>query len=188
MKKVDYTKCKNVQDHYDTSIKELSKNYVPEYISYLMHIRDYMKTCNSYRELGTNQGASASAALLESPKLIQLIDISFDRFNISKPYFEKYCLEKGTRFEMIEANSLTVKEVLEVTDFLLIDSVHKYKHVLAELELYAPFTEKYIMIHDTVGFPEVGKAVSEFVHNTQEWDISYHYDHEKAGYTVLERI
>lgn len=187
MKQVKYTDCMSVEDHYKTSIDKLSDKYVSEYIKYLPHIREYMKRCNSYRELGTNQGASASAAILEIPEFIQLIDVSFSKFAPFEHYFKIFAEKNNIKFDMIEENSLSTK-VNESTEFLLIDSVHKYNHVLSELKKYSILTEKYIMIHDTVGFPEVGRAVNDFLQFDNTWRTNYHYNHPKAGYTVLEKI
>jgi hypothetical protein len=187
MYQVNYNDCKTVQDHYLKSVDELAKGYVKEYVQYLPHIREYMQNCDSYRELGTNQGASASAVFLENPKFVELIDKSFSRFNPSKKYFETYAKENEIEFNTVESSSLDVK-ISRKTDFLLVDSVHKYNHVIQELNLYSPFVNKFIMIHDTVGFPEVGKAVNNFVADSTIWKIDYHLDHPKAGYTVLKKI
>jgi len=186
MYQVNYNTCNNIEEHYNTSLIELAKGYVPEYVKYLPHIREYMQECNSYRELGTNQGASASAVVLENVPFVQLIDKSFSRFRPWKHYFDSYAEANNIVLNLVESSSLEVN-VTRDTDFLFVDSVHKYNHVLEELRLYSPFVNKYIMIHDTVGYPGVGKAVDDFVSKTIEWKLSFHYDHPKAGYTVLEK-
>ncbi len=187
MYQVNYQECKTVQDHYSKSLKELANGYVEEYVQYLPHIREYMQTCSSYRELGTNQGASASAVFLENPKFVEIIDKSFFRFNPSKKYFDTYAKENDIEFSLIELSSLDVT-ISRNTDFLFVDSVHKYNHVIQELNLYSPFVNNFIMIHDTVGFPQVGKAVNKFVSNSTTWKIDYHFNHLQAGYTVLTKI
>lgn len=186
MYQVNYSQCQNITDHYETSLNQLAQGYVPEYVKYLPHIREYMKECNSYRELGTNQGASAAAVLLEKVPFVQLIDKSFSRLNPSKHYFEAYAKENNIELNLVESSSLEVN-ITRNTDFLFVDSVHKYNHVTKELNIYSPFVNKYIMIHDTVGYPGVGQAVVDFLKNTTEWKQCFHYNHPKAGYTVLEK-
>ena len=73
------------------------------------------------------------------------------------------------------------------TDFILIDSVHKYKHVSAEIKLYEPLTKKYMMFHDTFGFPGVGQAVKDFLNTSANWKL-IEEQQETPGYMVLERI
>ena len=186
MYQVNYENCTNLKEFFKESMSQLADGYVEEYPTYLLKIQDYMKQCESYRELGTNQGASASAVMLTNPKYVELIDKSFSRFNPSKHLFDQYANDNNIGFMLHEESSVSVKTDIK-TDFLLVDSVHKYKHVKKEIELYEPLTTKFILFHDTVGFPGVGKAVQEFVNSNKDWELHFHLDHPQAGYTVTKR-
>jgi hypothetical protein len=186
MRQVDYSQCSNLNEMAEQTIKGLSQIYDDAFPEYLRKMPEYLKTCLSYRELGTNQGGSASIALLSNLKYYELIDKGFSRYRAQQPVIDSYLKTKDIKIVMHEASSLEV--ITDVTtDFLLVDSVHKYKHVKKEIQIYAPLTSKYIMFHDTHGIPEVYTAVKEFLEITTEWKEIEHYA-KGAGYTVLERI
>lgn len=186
MKQVDYSNCKKLEEFQHTTLKELSKLYSYEYVEYLRVMPKYLSICKSYRELGTNQGGSASTALLQELDYYEFIDKTFKKFNKYKELFDNFINEKKLQCVMRETGSLQVITNIK-TDFLLIDSVHKFKHVLKEIEKYAPLTSKYIMFHDTNGIPEVYDAVQYFLQKTKNWVEIEHYN-IAAGYTVIERI
>lgn len=187
MRKVNYSNCKNVEELYHTSMCQLANLYTSDYSSYLPHIRELLKSCKSYRELGTNQGASVSSAILSNPEYIELIDINFKNYAPQQPIIELYAKKHNIEIIMHEQSSLNVTTSIK-TEFLFVDSVHKYDHVKKEIKLYEPLTTKYIMFHDTVGFPGVGKAVTEFLENTLEWKLYFHLDSKTAGYTIIEKV
>lgn len=187
MLKVDYSDCNTVEELYHTSMYQLAKLYTPDYPSYLPHIRELLKSCKTYRELGTNQGASVSSIILSKPEYIELVDINFKNYAPQQSIVESYAKEHSIEIVMHEQSSLTVNTDIK-TEFLFVDSVHKYAHVKEEIKLYEPLTTKYIMFHDTVGFPGVGKAVTEFLESTTEWKLYFHLDSKTAGYTIIEKI
>lgn len=186
MRKVDYSSCKTVQELSDTTLNGLSEVYDPDFVSYLKAFPKYLSECKTYRELGTNQGGSFGVALLNKLEYYELIDKSFKNFNPIKHIFEKYADENKITIKYHESSSLDVQTNV-YTDFLLVDSVHRYKHILAELEIYSPLTKKYIMFHDTAGIPEVGMAVYAFVTNNTDWEI-VEKNSVSAGFMVLKRI
>jgi hypothetical protein len=186
MRQVNYTTCTTLKELAEQTVQGLSEVYDYEFPEYLRKMPSYLKDCESYRELGTNQGGSASIALLENLKYYEFIDKGFKNYRPQKPILDSYVEDKDIQIVMHEMSSLAVETDVS-TDFLLVDSVHKYKHVKQEIAIYAPLTTKYIMFHDTHGIPEVYVAVKEFLDSTREWKEIEHYAHG-AGYTVLERI
>lgn len=186
MRQVNYSQCSNLNEMAEQTIKGLSQIYDDAFPEYLRKMPLYLKTCVSYRELGTNQGGSASIALLANLKYYELIDKGFGRYRTQQPLIADYLKNKDIQLVMHEESSLEVITNI-TTDFLLVDSVHKYKHVKKEIQIYAPLTSKYIMFHDTYGIPEVYTAIKEFLEITIEWKEVEHYA-KGAGYTVLERI
>ena len=66
--------------HYEIR-KQQEEAHGADYCAIHDAIFKYMKDCNSYMELGINQGGTASAALLCNPKEIYLIDIDLTKYN-----------------------------------------------------------------------------------------------------------
>jgi len=184
VKSVNYNNCESLSEFSEMTLQGLTNLYSSDFVENLKALPYYLKSCKSYRELGTNQGGSASIALLQNLTYIELIDKSFSKFNIKKYLFDDYANDKNIKLIYHEMSSLDV-QTNKKTDFLLVDSVHKYKHVTAELNLYAPLTRKFIMFHDTNMLP-VYQAVKDFLNQTKEWKLAFYSD--SAGYTVLERI
>jgi len=186
MKQIDYTDCKNLEEFKQKTIDGLAKVYSEEYVEYLKAMPKYLSFCNSYRELGTNQGGSASVALLQNLNYYEFIDKSFKKFTNNKEIFDTFIAVNNLKCVFREQGSLQVITDIK-TDFLLVDSVHKFKHVVREIDLFAPLTSKFMMFHDTNGIPEVYNAVQDFLNRTNDWVEIEHYN-VAAGYTVLKRI
>lgn len=186
MQYVNYSNCKNLEEIATSTLLGLSEAYWYEYPEYIRRLSYFLKHCDSYRELGTNQGGSASVALLEKLKYYELIDKSFNRFNSIKSHFDEYQTKNNIEICYREISSLEVKTDI-ITDFILIDSVHTYNHVTKEIKLYEPLTKKYIMFHDTVGFPRVGQAVRDFLNQTKNWKL-IEEQLVTPGYMVIERV
>jgi len=183
MKKVDYSDCDNLFQFASQTKIQLSNLYSDFFIENLNVLPKYLKECVSYRELGTNQGGSASIALLQNLPYYELIDKSFSRFNNKKYLFDEYAEKNNIKIIYHETRSLHVETDVK-TDFLLVDSIHKYNHVKMEIKKYEPLTNKFIMFHDT-NMPPVYQAVTEFVNSSESWVIDYHSD--KEGFTVLQK-
>lgn len=185
MQSVDYRQCKNLEEVASTTVSGLATVYWDQFPEYIRRLPNFLKKCKSYRELGTNQGGSASVALLENLDYYELVDKSFRNFNPIKKHFDDYSKKNNIEICYHEMSSLEVETDVE-TDFILIDSVHKYKHVSAEIKLYEPLTKKYMMFHDTFGFPRVGQAVRDFLEENKNWKL-IEEQNETPGYMVLER-
>lgn len=185
MQQVDYSSCSNLHDVAEKTLTGLSEVYHNAFPEYIRQIPKFLNNCDSYRELGTNQGGSASVALLENLTYYELVDKSFKNFNPIKRHVSDYCEKNKIEIVYHEMSSLDVKTDI-MTDFILIDSVHKYKHVSAEIKLYEPLTKKYMMFHDTFGFPGVGQAVKDFLNSNANWKL-IEEQQETPGYMVLKR-
>ena len=186
MQQVDYSLCTNLHDIAEKTITGLSQVYHNAFPEYIRQLPKFLKNCNSYRELGTNQGGSASVAILQNLRYYELVDKSFKNFNPIKSHVDDYCAKNSIEIVYHEMSSLDVKTDIK-TDFILIDSVHKYKHVSAEIKLYESMTKKYMMFHDTFGFPAVGQAVKDFLKINNNWKLIEEQT-ETPGYMVLERV
>jgi cephalosporin hydroxylase len=185
MRLIDYSNCQDLNSFVDKTLTGLSKIYWLEYPKYIRQLDKFLNDCSSYRELGTNQGGSAAFALTKKLKYYELIDLSFKNFNPHKIHFDKYCKDNNLSIIYHEISSLELKTNIK-TDFLLIDSVHKFKHVIQEIKIYEPLTNKYIMFHDTVHCKGVKKAIATFLKENSNW---YIVDQQLVtpGYIVIKR-
>ena len=59
-------------------------------------------------------------------------------------------------FEFILGNSLEVD--IEETDFLFLDTHHRYGQLKAELALHAKKVRKYLLFHDTQSYRTIGES------------------------------
>lgn len=154
-------------------------------------IQKYMKDCNSYMELGTHQGGTASAALLCNPKFVQLVDIDMSRYRkFLKPLAEKYAKEKNIELVVKETDSRGLASTA-VVDMLMIDSVHKPPFMMQELNTHHFNVRKYIIAHDTSilhGKPNDGlyQVLKDFAKRAG-WEIVEHFT-KNVGYTVLKKV
>jgi hypothetical protein len=185
MRKVDYQACITLEHVADATVSGLAAAYDHGYVEYLRRMPYYLSSCRSYRELGTNQGGSTSIAVLANLDYYELIDKSFSNFRMVRSIVEQYVKEHNIKLICHEMSSLEVQTETK-TDFLLIDSVHRYKHVMRELEIYASLTNRYIMFHDTHGIPEVGRAADDFLSVNAEWQEVERHE-QSAGFIVIER-
>lgn len=80
------------------------------------------------------------------------------------------------------------------TDLLFLDDEHTYANLTVELETYADKVKKYILIHDTEIFGEIGEdggkglkiAINDFLQNRPEWNLQNHATNNN-GLTILSR-
>ncbi len=145
--------------------QEDPKNHGKAYCAHHDFIQRYMEDCDSYKELGTHQGASAAAALLGGAKEVHLIDHTLEKFNWQKHLFEKFAEENNVSLNVYEMSSID-KRCAVSTDMLMIDSLHKWSWTIQELELHAARTKKYIVLHDTA---VVNKQPSDIGPGVHEW-------------------
>jgi cephalosporin hydroxylase len=95
--------------------------------------------------------------------------------------------------------TLHVESTLEAdvapTDVLLVDSYHSYDQVVQELALHAHKVKKYIFLHDTTLFGELGQgmekgiwpAIQEFLDSHPEWQLVERRTNCN-GMTLIERV
>lgn len=153
-------------------------------------IRKYMKDCNSYMELGTHQGGTASTALLCKPKSIMLVDKDMSRF---KKVLEKiaiqYSKDNDIDFNVIEEDSTSQRTRFN-TDMLVIDSYHSSNHMKKELETHGDNVNKYILAHDTSIIngkynDSLYVCLNNFA-NVNVWEV-IERGITNVGYTVLKK-
>ena len=144
--------------------------------------------CESVTEFGTNLAVSTTAFLAAQPKRLTTIDKE------PSPAAEALLEFAGrTAFEIRQADSLMID--IEPTDLLLIDSLHTFSQLAGELERHAENVRRWIVLHDTVTFGDVGEdgsrglmaALNQFLASHAEWRIVAEY-RNSHGLTVLRRF
>lgn len=154
-------------------------------------IRKYMKDCDSYMELGTHQGGTASTAILCNPNMVVLVDKDMSRYrSVLEKLAKDYCSKNEITFTAIEDDS-TSHRVKHNVDMLVIDSYHHANHMKKELDMHGNNANKYILAHDTSiinGKPNSSlyECLKSFA-DTNGWKV-IERGTTNVGYTVIQKI
>ncbi|CAG0993419.1 hypothetical protein BURK1_02394 [Burkholderiales bacterium] len=106
---------------------------------------------------------------------------------------EAVARDYGIAFDFVQRDVLDVD--IEPTDLLFIDTVHTYDQLRAELDRHGNKSRKYILLHDTTTYGEVGEdgrrpglqaAIDEFLARNRHWRVAERFAHNN-GLTCLER-
>lgn len=169
---------------------------------HLQVMYEYAQECRHITEMGVRDVVSTWAWLEAKPNKIVLYDIAeppIHRLEQAKQYAQTHAID----LTFIKAD---VREVsIETTDLLFIDTAHYYDQLKIELQLHAPKTNKYIILHDTeffqyegedgngqkydangVRYQGMGQAIVEFLEANQEWRLIKHYTHN-WGMSILKK-
>ena len=147
----------------------------------------YASCCGHVTEFGTRTGLSTLALLRALPERL----VAYDWIRL--PEVDR--LEELARLQNVD---FSFREVdtrladLEPTDLLFIDTYHTHGQLEAELRAAAGSVRRYLIIHDTETYGEVGEdggeglwpAIATFVRGQPSWCL---LDHRAAnnGLTVL---
>ena len=71
---------KSVEEFYKSIREQQEEAHGKEYCDQHDAIVKYMAECDSYKELGTHQGATAACVMLLKPKYIELVDINHYKY------------------------------------------------------------------------------------------------------------
>lgn len=158
-----------LQEYYDRVYNLQSDAHTPEYMLVHDEIREKLKYCASYTELGVNQGATLAIAVLENIKTIRAYDIALGPYNKAKKLFDVYAEEQNINLIVQESDTLAI--TLGEVDLLYIDTRHTHDHLTKELRLHGDKARKYIVFHDTHAQQGLKRAVQEYVASHKEWSI-----------------
>jgi len=144
-------------------------------------LHELAKECNHITEFGVMFGRSTISFLAARPDTLISYDIKKQEI-VNK--IEKFAEEEGLAFVFKLEDSRTV--AIAKTDLLYIDTEHTYEQLRVELFGHGHKVQKYIVMHDTAAFPEMGKAIDEFLEQGffQIKEIFLNNN----GLTVLERV
>ena len=150
--------------------------------------------CETVTEFGVRTGNSTLAFALAHPRSITGYDVDYSHMPQEEIEFLKAAAGDKTLITLITENTLEC--VIESTDLLLIDDLHTYAQVHAELKRHADKVNKYICLHDTVlygvvgedgTFPGIVQAIYGFLTSTHEWRMGMNLLNQN-GMIVLERV
>ena len=202
IRNVPLSHCKTLEEFHSTLYEAHEKNEGKGYCDHHHTMEEYLKDCESYREFGVLQGATVAKAGLCGVKYIQAVDVILSRF----APFAKLFKQEGIELELHESSTVPhpvefkgikytmTEEVanLRPVDFMLIDDIHEYNHVLEELRLHSHSVKKYIMLHDTYRLEKkvndsLHQAALKFCEESGEWEVEK-YSHVSVGHTLLKRV
>lgn len=188
--KLDHVK--SVEEFNSEIKRQQEEAHGDDYCQIHSAIEKYMKECDSYMELGTHQGGTASAAMLTNPKRIQLVDIDLSRYRkVLNKLAPSYCQENGIELELKECDSRSLESIeMRGVDMLMIDSLHKAPFMRQELDVHGPYVRKYIIAHDTSiingrANDSLYKCLVDFG-NRKGWKV-IERGTTNVGYTVLAK-
>ncbi len=141
-------------------------------------------------EFGTRLGVSTTAFLVAKPLFLRCYDI-FRQPQVD----ELLSLARTHRVSMEFHLQDTCTVDIEGTDLLFIDTFHVEQQLAKELERHHDKVTRYIVLHDTESFGEVGEdpaqrglnyALHPFLQQYPQWGVADHRSNNN-GLTILER-
>lgn len=159
---------------------------------HLPTLKKYAGKCNHVTEFGVRGIVSTWALICGNPRTLISYDLYHPR-SFKGDLSLVYALREETKFSFIKANVLEID--IEPTDLLFIDTLHTCEQLSKELHRHSKNVRKYIVLHDTKTFSEVGedggdglsKALTEFIASNNDWVIKEVFNNNN-GLTVLENI
>jgi len=163
---------------------------------HLSVMNKYAKECTHITEFGVRNIVSTWAWLEAYPKTVICYDIvepDSARLDQVIEFVNKNNIEFDLKLQDV------LKVVIEPTELLFIDTLHYYDQLIQELTLHSDKVYKYIILHDTEGFGEVGYdgnnnvkkglryALDEFLDTNKNWAIHEQFKNN-YGLTILKRI
>jgi GT2 family glycosyltransferase/tetratricopeptide (TPR) repeat protein len=175
-------KCETLAELYDSACRTPSD--INEHCPTLHALA---QECRHITEMGTREGVSTSAFLFAQPDKLVCYDA------LRYPQIDAlHALAGRTEFVFQKANVL--QATIEETDLLFIDTWHVYDQLREELRLHSGKVRKYIVLHDTNTFGQVGEteghaglwpAVEEFLAQGS-FRLKHRFENNN-GLAILER-
>jgi hypothetical protein len=161
---------------------------------HLPTIKKYTEECDHIIEMGVRYVVSTYAFMMGKPKRMISYDIlPVENFDIDRNDLKKLALDNDIDFDFIVAD--TTKIEIEETDLLFIDTWHVYQQLIVELTKHGNKSRKYIIMHDTTKFGEMGecgegdglmRAINEFLNDNNHWYVHEKFENNN-GLTILKR-
>jgi hypothetical protein len=155
----------------------------------LHYLHELALKCDHITEFGVRDAISTRAFLNTNATLISY---DFKHFESVVDLFQK-AKEYGKKVDYIVADVRTIE--IEETDLLFIDTWHVYQQLIVELTKHGNKSRKYIIMHDTTKFGEMGecgegdglmRAINEFLNDNNHWYVHEKFENNN-GLTILKR-
>lgn len=185
MYNTDMTYATSLEQFYNDLTRKQEEHSGDHYCAVHKAIQFCVSQCETYKELGVNQGTTAAAAILCKPRAAYIIDHKLEKFEPCRHLFEEYCSDNNVLFKAAEMSSISPKAVSRA-DVLYIDTSHVPQHLQTELQMHQQFIKNYIIMHDTEAKPALHDVIVDFV-KKNPWKIVEH-NRQNVGYTVIERV
>jgi hypothetical protein len=187
--RLPHVENKKLEDIYSTICADTSLNAYEHYPT----LKKYAEECNHVTEFGSQFCFSTYALMAGKPqRLISYDIVTVERCGIDRNYLKELASENGVNFDFIEGDTKEIE--IEETDLLFIDTHHTYAHLKIELHLHHNKVKKYIILHDTTTFGDIGEdgsmglwlAVVEFLSENKQWTVHQRFTNNN-GLTVLKK-
>nr|WP_165864236.1 hypothetical protein [Capsulimonas corticalis] len=164
-----------------------ARSDISEHLPYLFRLAS---TVNHVTEMGTRTGQSTAAFVHAGPKRIVAYDLVRHQ-EVDK--VEQAAIACGIDFIFHEQDVLQAQ--IEDTDLLFLDTWHVEEQMRQELALHAGKARRFIVLHDTQTFADLGETavmggvwppITDFLRASPEWHILEHFPNNN-GLTVLAR-
>lgn len=176
------------------SLYHMKLNEPSDINEHLPTLKIYAEQCDHVTEFGVRGVVSTYAFMMGRPKVMRSYDLNpVENFGVDSDYLTFLAAHNGIDFQFLVGNTLEIE--IEQTDLLFIDTLHVYGQLKQELELHNSKVNKFIILHDTETFGDVGEngeiglwpAVEEFINDNKNWKIQARYINNN-GLTILSRV
>lgn len=151
MIRVAITKADDLADLYRQLVAGQEAAHGADYCSHHAAIMAAAgPNCRTYAELGVNQGTTLACAILSGFRWLDAVDLDLKRLQPWEHLFREEAKARRAQLNLWQQDSRTP---IGECDFLLIDSRHEPKHLLAELEANGAHARRFILLHDTTAVP-----------------------------------
>lgn len=139
--------------------------------------------CESYAELGVNQGATLACALLAGFQWVYGADHDLSHFHAHAHLFWLWRRQNGVTLELWNQDSRL--PLGRPVDFLLIDSTHTAAHLREELAVHGPHVRRFILVHDTAHVPAL--HIEAVTWGLKNHATVQHRESSGFGWTLLKK-
>lgn len=172
---------------------ENAKTTVSDINEHIETLYEYATECTSIAELGVRGMVSTWAFLrgLRDSKIKEQAKLryyGFDIIDIDDSNLNRICFENNIDCTgHFNQNDLAVDISSETYDMVFIDTAHNYPHCYEELCKFAPQTNKYIILHDTMidgersEYVRLGYEPQHYQHLIEQYGGKYTEEDFKKG-------
>lgn len=187
---------------FDVKLNEIYNNKSAglDIKEHLPTLKEYSMGCDVIVEMGVRSIVSTWAFLAGYPTKLTSMDIvnptQYQRIPCSSSIEDVMNLTNKTSIEFEFILGDTRHIMIDNCDLLFIDTLHVYDQLIIELSLHAVNVNKWIILHDTTTFGDVGEldnsvglkpAIDEFIESHNDWVVHKVFTNNN-GLTILKRV